>query len=514
MTRSMSLPAVLLTAGSCHATVLNVPDDFATIQAAINAAIPGDTVLVADGSYSGPGNVNIDTLGKAITVRSVNGGDFTWIEGDEMGFVVQSGETALTVIQGFSFYTGGSGLFISDSSPTVIDCQGDYAELHNSSSTVTDSYFHYGFSLSGGAPTLTDCLGSAYAKSSDLILAGCDFGGTEQGEALVVNGGSLQASECKFNDCVIFGRGVTLINTTAVLISCDISGNRDETDSAEGGGIALYGASATLVDCTIRNNQVGEEYFGFGGGAFIDAASQASFIGCLIEGNTAFDHFDEGGWGGGVYAAGLATYANCEILSNRAPYGAGTYSSGADELIGCTLFGNLGGAAVRAVESTTLANCIIYGNGAGSISGAPAITYSNVEGGYTGAGNIDAAPMFLDAPQGDFRLAPGAPGIDAGDNTVVPEGLTTDIAGLPRFVDDPDTADTGIGPPPVVDMGAHEFQVPCYPDLNGDGALDLFDFLAFVNAFNAGDLLADCTPDIQLDMYDFLCFVNAFNKGC
>jgi hypothetical protein len=64
---------------------------------------------------------------------------------------------------------------------------------------------------------------------------------------------------------------------------------------------------------------------------------------------------------------------------------------------------------------------------------------------------------------------------------------------------------------------AHGFTVDfgssCYPDFTGDGALDLFDFLAYVNAFSAGDLEADCEANGGLDLFDFLCFVNAFNEG-
>jgi hypothetical protein len=56
--------------------------------------------------------------------------------------------------------------------------------------------------------------------------------------------------------------------------------------------------------------------------------------------------------------------------------------------------------------------------------------------------------------------------------------------------------------------------VECYPDFNADGTLDLFDFLAYVNAFNAGDTDADCNPDGTLDFFDFLCFTNTFNGGC
>jgi hypothetical protein len=54
----------------------------------------------------------------------------------------------------------------------------------------------------------------------------------------------------------------------------------------------------------------------------------------------------------------------------------------------------------------------------------------------------------------------------------------------------------------------------CYADFTGDGLLDLFDFLAFLNAFNAGDPIAECDGDDSLDLFDFLCFVNRFNAGC
>jgi hypothetical protein len=55
---------------------------------------------------------------------------------------------------------------------------------------------------------------------------------------------------------------------------------------------------------------------------------------------------------------------------------------------------------------------------------------------------------------------------------------------------------------------------PCAPDLNGDGSLDLFDFLAFVNAFNAQDPIGDWDGDGEFSLFDFLAFVNAFNTGC
>jgi len=55
---------------------------------------------------------------------------------------------------------------------------------------------------------------------------------------------------------------------------------------------------------------------------------------------------------------------------------------------------------------------------------------------------------------------------------------------------------------------------PCYPDCDGSGGVDLFDFLCFVNAFNDEALRADCNFDGAYDLFDFLCFTNEFNEGC
>ena len=61
------------------------------------------------------------------------------------------------------------------------------------------------------------------------------------------------------------------------------------------------------------------------------------------------------------------------------------------------------------------------------------------------------------APPRDLHLSAGSPCIDAGDNTAVPTGIVTDLDGNARFRDDPSVPDTGVGPAPVVDMGAYEF---------------------------------------------------------
>ena len=86
------------------------------------------------------------------------------------------------------------------------------------------------------------------------------------------------------------------------------------------------------------------------------------------------------------------------------------------------------------------------------------VTYSVVEGGSAGTGTVSADPLFASSGTGDYALTAGSSAIDAGDNTAVPAGIVTDFVLNPRFVDDPSVADTGVGPAPVVDMGAFELQ--------------------------------------------------------
>ena len=143
-------------------------------------------------------------------------------------------------------------------------------------------------------------------------------------------------------------------------------------------------------------------------------------------------------------------------------------------LTNCTLSGNFagvegGGLFATGSSSSFLLNCIVWGNTGGALGGPGTFTvaYSNIEGGSTGAGNTDTDPLFVDAAGGNLRLSIGSPCIDAADNTAVPLGVTTDLDGNPRFVDDPATADTGIGTPPIVDMGAYEFLPMC-----GNGVVD------------------------------------------
>ena len=103
-------------------------------------------------------------------------------------------------------------------------------------------------------------------------------------------------------------------------------------------------------------------------------------------------------------------------------------------------------------SSPTVTNSILWDNGQEiyNSNSTPVVTYSDIEGGYTGTGNIDADPLFVNPGAGDYHLQSTSPAIDTGDNAAaIAAGLTTDFEGDPRI--------WPLGG--VVDMGADEYYV-------------------------------------------------------
>ena len=123
-----TLAVFFILASAVFSANLFVPDNYPTIQAAINAANPFDTIYVRAGTYV----ENIDFIGKAITVKNYNHTSITVIDGGQAGSVVtfQNGEGPNSVLEGFTIVNGtgtwtsvnkyfGGGIFCTDSSPTI-----------------------------------------------------------------------------------------------------------------------------------------------------------------------------------------------------------------------------------------------------------------------------------------------------------------------------------------------------------------------------------------------------------
>jgi hypothetical protein len=132
----------------------------------------------------------------------------------------------------------------------------------------------------------------------------------------------------------------------------------------------------------------------------------------------------------------------------------------------CTFSGNsasTGGNGMSNGESSpTVTNCILWDSG-DEIAGdtLTTVTYCDIQGGYSGEGNIDANPLFVDPSSNNYRLRPSSPCIDAGTNEGAP---TQDIIGNSRPIDG-DRDGTAI-----TDMGAYEYVPPAPPPAVGGEA--------------------------------------------
>ena len=439
-------------------------DPYCSIQTAIDNAVDTDEIVVAPGTYI----ENIDFLGKAITLRSSDGADVTTIGPPAWGDVVRciSGEGPDTLLDGFTitgeeqFGPYGHGMFNSGSSPTVSNC------IFRDNSTLG---YGGGMSNNSSSPTVTNC---------------------------TFSGNSATA-----------GGGMYNIFSSPTVINCTFSGN----SANSGGGMANAGGTPTVTNCTFSGNSASSS-----GGGMSNSSTSPTVTNCTFESNT-------GNLGGGMYSqvGSSPTMTNCTFSGNTAVNAGGLYNAGGTPtLINCTLSGNSAESGVGGLFSfggnPTLSNCVLWGNGPSNIlnnGGSPVVTFTDVQGGFPGLGNIDADPLFVDPGNGDHRLSPGSLCIDAGDNTAVPQQITTDLDGNPRFRDDPGRPDGGVpdGVNPIIDMGSYEFQGESTPgDLNGDGTVGINDFSALLDAwgpcpdpcppFCFGDIDGDC----NVGVLDFL----------
>ena len=442
VTAIAAIAAMMLASAAARADIIKVPGDYPTIQEAIDAAVDGDEVEVHPGTY----NETINLLGKAITVRSSDGPEVTIIDAQQTGTVVTctSGEGPDTVVDGFTItggtgtdpgdgFTRGGGMFNDASSPTVTNCTftGNSAE-----------FFGGGMSCVNSSPTVTNCT----------------FSG---------------------NTSMHHGGGMHILNSSLTVTNCTFSGN---SATVGGGGIYNVNSSLTVTNCTFSGNTAVT-----GGGMSNQSISPTVVTNCTFSGNSATVG------GGGMYNSGSPTVTNCTFSGNSAGVfgGGGMFNLGSSPTVtNCTFSGNTatndGGGMYSIHSSPTIINCILWNNSRNEIFDDPdSVTtarYSDIEQGWPGTGNIDADPLFVDDASGDLHLSAGSPCIDAGNNFAVPFFITTDLDGNPRFVDDPATKDTGFGDPPIVDMGAYEFQVvaPCPWDLDGTSSVGILDLLALL----------------------------------
>ncbi len=374
-----------------EARLLRVPSQYSTIQAGINASVNGDTVLVADGTYTGEGNKNLDFSGRAIVLISENGPDSCVIDLENFGrgFYFHSGESLASLLSGFKIVNG---------------------------------YLGYGWPEGGGA-------GIQCANGSSPTIENCVFNGNsadEHGGAIWCNTQSNPViKDCVFNgNSSYYGGGIYCTVTSPTILNCIFNGN---SAGENGGGVCCFHGSTSIIEnCIFTGNTAM-----FGGGIKCWNNSSPTIKNCLLYGNSASDN------GGGIGCAYWCqpTITNCTVVGNSTELGGGISSTYDSELTG--------------------ANNIVWGNTAtaGSQVGLDdsstfSCAYSCIQGGWQGMGNIAAEPLFAACPLGDYYLSQTASGqpvtspcVDAG-NPASPVIIGT-------------TRTDGLQDQGVVDMGYH-----------------------------------------------------------
>ncbi|MCH8006889.1 MAG: hypothetical protein IH888_11770 [Planctomycetes bacterium] len=417
-------------------------DPFCSIQDAIDAAVDGDEVVVSAGTYF----ESIDVLGKAITVRSSLGPGVTTIDGTGLNDSVVkciSGEGPGTVLEGFTVTGGtgtvfpfvgviGGGMFNHNSSPTIINIifigntaqDGGGMANFNCSPTVTDCTFSGNTASSGGgmrdnnnsSPTVTNCTfsgntagfagGGMYNTNSSPTVTHCTFRGN-----LAIGGGGMSNSSgnsptitsCTFSENTAdFGGGMyNLTGASPTVTHCEFNGN---TAGVWGGGMVNSDSSPTVTDCSFRENS------SLFGGGMRNGGGTPTVINCVFSGNSANSQ------GGGMYnqSGSSPVITHCTFSVNSAVVGGGMYNVD---------------------SSPKVINCILWGDSPDEIfdlSRTSIVTYSDVAGGFTGEGNIDADPLFTPGPLGSYYLSQIAAGqvedspcVDTGDpNSPLIKGTT------------------------------------------------------------------------------------------
>jgi len=342
--------------------------------------------------------------------------------------------------------------------------------------------------------------GGMYKVSSNTDITDCRF---RRNDASVSGGGiyeTLSAVTSVYTSCTVLqntsaadGGGIYIFNSGCLYQNCSFTSN-DATD--DGAGIYFNGTgSPAFTGCTISSNSATSE----GGALYITGTGSPSFDSCVMSTNTAGSNGGaisnlttgtlyltsiiisgntSGSTGGGIYNNNSpAQLTNCLISGNLASAGGGIWNALSDAIIiNCTIAGNRatsqGGGIANGSSNPTIQNCVVYGN-TGIPSGTnefynsgstPVVEYSLIQGGFTGTGNVNADPLFVTpvaasfAPTitGDYHIQPCSPVLNAGENSYIPLGITTDLDGNPRI---------NYG---YVDMGAYEKQLQlAVPDANG-----------------------------------------------
>jgi hypothetical protein len=208
-----------------------------------------------------------------------------------------------------------------------------------------------------------------------------------------------------------YGGGIKIGYSSPLIKNCIVT----DCQARVGGGISCGSSAAVFRDCEIKGNAAEVE----GGGLSIGAAPGPVLSHCRIQNNTSV--WNGAGINYGNQCHGTIQY--CVITGNISDFGIGggiyIYNGCYPDILYCTIAANSaysGGGIYNDNSTPSLNGCIvrenrIFDNPIGGLSA----TYSNIIGGWSGNGNLDEDPLFVQSQQGDYRLQWESPCIDSGD---------------------------------------------------------------------------------------------------
>jgi len=334
----------------------------------------------------------------------------------------------------------GGGMCNAGASPTLIYC----------TFTGNSAFGYYEGGYGGGmynggfsSPTLSNCIfnrnstdrgsGGMHNDRSSPTLMNCTFS-RNAGSGM----SNWENSSPTLTNCIFNGNAGGMYNdfSNPTVTECIFTGN---SAKLSGGGMLNWYSSPKVNNCTFSTNSAG-----YHGGGMYNGYSSPTLTNCMFSGNTVGQRWGEAGGGMLNIAASSVVLTNCTFTGNSAPDG--------NALACLSRYWYY-----DPPSDLRLTNCILWDGDNGiwnNDNSAINITYSDVQDGWPGEGNIDADPCFVslgywDANgvwvDGNYRLLQDSPCIDAGNPNYIAEPNETDLDGRPRVING------------RIDMGAYEY---------------------------------------------------------